>query len=111
ACVLALLDRRATVGREHLVAGIRLVDFSMASAEWALASSRAANPVAERLLAALDSTPAGLTRTDIRNLLRNNRTAAEIEQALGWLAEEGLATRRRAPGASFNFVERWFATR
>ena len=45
------------------------------------------NPVADRILAALQGNPNGLSRTEIRGIFSRNRSEGEISQALATLVE------------------------
>jgi hypothetical protein len=87
-----------------------VVEYSTASASTFIAPSQA-ELLAEEILPALEEAPRGLTRTGVRDLFNRNRGGDEINAALSLLNARGLAEMRRERGASFNPVERWFATR
>jgi hypothetical protein len=66
------------------------------------------DPVADRIRRALLSSPEGLMRTDISNLLGRNTDQARIDRALGLLATMGAAECvREASGGRPG--ERWLA--
>jgi hypothetical protein len=108
ACLYALLDRSCLVECQHLDAALALWDYCEASARCIFGDSLG-DPVADEILRVLRSTPAGLTRTEIRDLFGGNRPANEIGRALGLLVEYRLARQeRRDTGGRPS--ERWFAS-
>lgn len=94
----ALTDGQATIRPSHLRSGLALFDYTARSLGWATAST-VADPVAEQIAAALDSTADGLTRTQLRDLFGRNQPAARIDTALAALASTGRAWRHRAATA------------
>jgi hypothetical protein len=66
-------------------------------------------PDADRILRKLRSEPQGLTRTDIRDLFGRNRSETQIDAALDYLEQRGLAVAsgEKTEGRP---VERWLAT-
>lgn len=62
AMLYALVDGAASIGVEHLRAGLALWDYSARSIAWALAGS-VADPIAAQIQAALATSADGLTRT------------------------------------------------
>jgi hypothetical protein len=94
ALIYALINGAAEIAPAHLTAALALSDYAARSAAWALADS-SGHPLTEQIHAALkDRHPAGLTRTEIHDLLHRNHPAAELRQALATLADTGKATRR-----------------
>ena len=91
ACVYALLDQSAVIRLEHLNAALAVWSYCEASAQFIFGDATG-DPVADRIFEALrQSGPGGLTRTDIRDLFQRNQSKRRIEEALGLLAELGLA--------------------
>jgi hypothetical protein len=77
----ALLDQADTIGEQHLRSALALWDYSARSVAHVFGDSTG-NPIADTILRALRATLAGLTRTEISNLLGRNVRAGEIDQAL-----------------------------
>ncbi len=109
ALVYALLDRAPAIGPEHLQAALALQDYAARSAAWALEPDTG-DPLAKHIHAALQQTPDGLTRTQIRDLLNRNVPARRLEQALANLAAAGKADRQRILTAG-RPAELWTAKR
>ena len=107
--VYALLDCCPEIRREHLAAALALWEYAEESARYVFGGSLG-DPVADRILDALREAENGLTRTDIRDLFKNNQTAERIVQALALLAEHGRAEFRKMPTGG-KPAERWFALR
>jgi len=94
ALIYALINGAAEINTSHLTAALALHDYAARSAAWALANS-SGDPLTEQVHAALqDRLPAGLTRTEIHDLLHRNHPAADLRRALATLADTGRATRR-----------------
>lgn len=94
----ALTDGQETIRCSHLRSGLALFDYTTRSLTWATAST-AADPVAEQIAAALDSSADGLTRTQLRDLFGRNQPAARIDAALAALASNQRVSRHRTPTA------------
>jgi hypothetical protein len=94
ALTYALLDGRRQIELSHLHAALALWDYAARSATWALGHA-SGDPLAEQIHAALLHSPAGLTRTQLRDLFHRNRPAGHVEQALHALATAGRARRQR----------------
>jgi hypothetical protein len=94
ALIYALLDRSHTINLAHLNAALAVWDYTCRSARWALGDT-SGDPLAEQIHAALLATPAGLTRTQIRDLFDRNQPGATLDQALAALANTGRARRHR----------------
>lgn len=92
ALIYTLLDGQRKIAAEHLTAGLALWDYASRSAGWALGQTTS-DPLAEQIHAALTRAPAGLTRTQIRDLCQRNQPADHVEQALHALAAAGRAQR------------------
>lgn len=107
--VYAVLDRAAVIREEHLSAALAVWDFAEASAR-RIFGERLGITMADTILAALRA--GARTRTEIRDLFKRNKPAAEIEAVLHLLAEGGKAKRSTRPpeGGDGRPVETWEAT-
>ena len=85
ALLYTLIDGHSTITPKHLAAALALHDYAARSASWALKHATG-DPLAEQIHAALTHSPAGLTRTQLRDLFHRNRPATHVEQALATLA-------------------------
>jgi hypothetical protein len=94
ALLYALLDGQRQINTEHLTAALALWDYAARSAAWAI-NHTTGDPLAEQIHAALTSSPDGLTRTQLRDLLHRNHPVERVEQALHALASTGRATRHQ----------------
>jgi len=108
ALIYALLDSARQIEPAHLKAALALWDYAARSAAWALGRSTG-DPLAEQIHAALLRSPAGLTRTQLRDLCHRNRPAAHLEQALHALAAAGKARQQQTLTAG-RPAELWTAT-
>jgi hypothetical protein len=91
ALLYTLADGQRHITRPHLTAALALHDYATHSASWALTGATG-QPLAEQIHAALQTNPAGLTRSQISNTLRHNQPAGEIDAALHALHATGRAT-------------------
>jgi len=98
ALIYACADGAAAISAAHMSAALALWDYAARSATWALGASTG-DPLAETLHCLLVATPAGLTRTQVRDHLGRNRSGAAIDDALAALATAGRAQCRRVDGA------------
>jgi hypothetical protein len=110
AMLYALLDLRDRIDVDHLTAAVAIWEFCEASAVYIFGDALG-DPVADDILRALQQAgTAGMSRTDISNLLGRNRSADRIGAALTL-----LANRRRARVESRTSggrpTEVWFAVR
>jgi hypothetical protein len=109
ALIYALLDCEPVIRRVHLEAALALWGFCDASCRMVFGDTLG-DPIADEILIALREEPAGLMRTQIRDLfLRHSRPGA-IARALRLLEGQGLARSERVetggrPG------EKWVAAR
>jgi hypothetical protein len=108
ALTYALLDGATQIQPQHLNAALALWDYAARSAAWAL-GPLTGDPLAEQIHAALTRSPAGLTRTQLRDLCHRNQPAERLEQALANLAAAGRASRQRTLTAG-RPAELWTAT-
>jgi hypothetical protein len=109
ACVYALLGRSADVDVPHLRAALAVWEYVEASVAHVF-GQQTGDPLADDILAALRSSPEGLTRDDIRQLFQRHRSSSEIGRALGLLLKYKLAYPRRVETGG-RPAERWFAGR
>ena len=105
----ALLDCSELIRREHLAAACALWKYCDESVRF-IWGDALGDPVADEVLDALRNHPAGLTRTEIRDLFGRNKSADELAGALALLAQHGLAERSEGTGKGRS-VELWTATR
>jgi hypothetical protein len=106
----ALLDQSEAIELVHLEAALAVWAYCERSAAFVF-GNKVGDPVADAILAALRESPAGLTRTEIRDLFRRNQTKLAIERALATLREAGaicLATTETTQVG--RRIERWTAT-
>ena len=94
ALIYALIDGQNRIYQQHLQAALALWDYAARSAAWTLGQSTG-DPIAEQIHVALLRSPAGLTRTQIRDLCQRNLPSQRLDQALTNLAAAGRATRQR----------------
>ncbi len=107
ACLYALLDCSQTIRTVHLQAAVALWEYCEASAEFIFGDSLG-NTLADEILQALRESPFGMTRTQIRDLFKRNRTARNIAAALSQLEQDGLACPLvEAPDGPGRPTERW----
>ncbi|MGH9108122.1 MAG: DUF3987 domain-containing protein [Acidimicrobiales bacterium] len=107
--IYTLVDGASAIGLEHLGAGLALWEYCQDGVEL-LFSDATGDPLAEAIGAALIHAPAGMTRTEIRDLLGRNRPGAAIDEALGVLAASGRARPERVTTAG-RPAQRWVASR
>jgi hypothetical protein len=90
ALIYALLDCTNQIGVAHLRAGLAVWKYCEDSARY-IWRDALGDPTADGILHALRAAGAlGLTRWDITNHFGRNKPAAEIDRAIGVLAERGL---------------------
>jgi hypothetical protein len=91
ALLYSLIDGKHQISPPHLRAALALQDYTTRSAGWAL-NGATGQPLAEQIHAALQNSPAGLTRSQISDILKHNQPAGEIDHALHVLQTAGRAT-------------------
>jgi hypothetical protein len=109
ACLYALLNCSAVVRGEHLTAALALWDYADASVKWIFGNALG-DPGADAVLQALQMNPGGLSRQQIsEEVFFRNRSASQINRALGVLVSHGLAHSEKdehdGPGRP---AERWY---
>lgn len=106
--IFALLDQKTAIETAHLTAALAVWACAEASVRH-IFGDRLGDRVADQVLHAIRSVPAGLSRTEIRDLFARHQSANQIEQALALLA--GLnQIERRSEQTEGRPVERWGAT-
>lgn len=108
ALVYACADGARAISAAHLAAATAVWDYAARSAAWAL-NATTGDPLAETLHRLLNATPAGLTRTQIRDHLGRNRPGPAIDDALAALASAGRAHCERVESAG-RPAQLWAAT-
>jgi hypothetical protein len=106
ALIYALLERSEVIQEPHLRAALALWEYAEASARY-IFGDRLGDPTADDILEALRREPDGLTRTNIRDLFKRNRSADRISGALALLLRSGLA-RFETEKTEGRPEERWF---
>jgi hypothetical protein len=94
ALIYALLDGAGSIKVEHLQAGLALWEYAARSAVWALGEATGV-PFAEQLHRHMLDNPGGLALTQLHELQNNNRSAAQIKEALEALEQAGRAECRK----------------
>jgi hypothetical protein len=103
------LDGASAIGEAHLRAALAIWDYCERSAKY-LFGDRLGDPVGDEILTALERSPSGLTRTDIRDLLGRHAKADRVAQVLVGLLESGRARcETEHPGGRGRPIERWHA--
>ena len=107
ATIYALLDRSSLILKEHLLAGLAIWEYCEATARFVFGDSLG-DPMADEIKRALDNRPKGVTRTEIANLFKRNKSSNQIERALERLIANGSAffIREETNGRP---AERWFS--
>lgn len=105
--IYALMDGSAVIRGAHLRAGLAVWQYAEASARFIFGEALG-DPTADEILKALKTNPAGLTRTELRDLFGRHKTAGEIGRGLALLADQGMA-RFEMESTGGRPVERWFA--
>jgi len=90
AMIYSILDQSKEIRVCHIKAALALWQYCEDSCRRLFGASLG-NITAERILVALKANPQGLSRTDIRDLFKNNKSQKVIEEALKILEERGLA--------------------
>ncbi len=88
-CIYALLDHSDTIRLEHLQAAYGLWQYCEESARYVFGDSQGDN-VSDRVLHAINSTPSGLTATEISNILGRNVSSQTLSIKLTTLQAQGL---------------------
>ena len=95
--IYAALDCSPVVSIPHLEAALAVWDYCSASAAL-LFIPIATDPIVDRIREALDASPAGLTRDQIRTLFHRHIRSERIDAALEQLTAEGNITSQKSQG-------------
>jgi hypothetical protein len=106
AALYAVMDRRPVIQNAHLDAALALWRYAEASALYIFGDATG-DRVADRIAAALEVEPEGLTRTEIINLFARNESRDRIDQALA-LLERLDRVCREVVQTGGRPAERWF---
>lgn len=93
ACIYALLECTDVIRVEHLNAALAVWEYVEASIRYIFGDDLG-DPIADPILAALRSSPLGLSRTEINNLFKRHMESSQISRALKMLHEAGLVAPR-----------------
>ena len=108
ALIYALLDGQRHIQTEHLHAALALWDYAARCAARTLGHATG-DPLAEQIHQALQSSPDGLTRTQIRDLFARHQSRHRVDHALHALTAAGRAQPSKILTAG-RPTERWTAT-
>jgi hypothetical protein len=110
ACLYALLERSCTVKVEHLQAAREVWRYCEESARFIFGNSLG-DATADEILHELRRHPGGLTRNQVRDHFKRNKSSSDITRALTVLAEHGLAsmTKGKETAGQIRPTERWIA--
>ena len=107
AAIYAVMDESHEIEHEHLLAALALWEYAEASARYIFGDATG-DPVADQIAEALKAAGGdGMTRTDISSLFGRNRSADQINRALGLLEHIGRV-RRETEETGGRKAERWF---
>ena len=107
AALYATLDLSRYIEVEHLAAALALWDYAEASARYIFGDATG-DPVADQITDALKAAGAGgMSRTEIRDLFKRNKSVASITQAL-LLLENSRKAHKVIEQTGGRPVERWF---
>lgn len=107
AALYATLDRSTFIELQHLDAALALWRYAEQSARLIFGDATG-DAVADRIAGALRGKPEGLSKTDISELFKRNKSSERIGQALALLEGEGRV-RREERETGGRPEERWFA--
>jgi hypothetical protein len=109
AALYAVMDESSEIRREHLLAALALWNYAERSARYIFGDATG-DPVADQILEALRGAgQMGMTRTEISNLFKRNRSADQIARALEDLLKLGRVRRESNKDTGGRAAERWFA--
>jgi len=92
AAIYATLDTSEQITMPHLQAALAVWRYSLDSARWIFGDTLG-DPTADEIWALAKDRPAGVTRSEVRDLFSHNKKAREIDRALTVLKEAGRLKR------------------
>jgi hypothetical protein len=107
ALIYAMLDKSDDIRVEHLKAAMRVWLYCEASATYIFSQPQALSPLAAQVHAVLQQNPNGLTKTDLHNAFKKNKTAAELNGALSVLEQSAYVRRKILTGTGGRDKEVW----
>jgi hypothetical protein len=109
AMLYALMDLSAVIRVPHITAALAVWQYAEASARYIFGSALG-DPTADEIHAELRRrSPAGMTRTEIREHFARHKRSEEVARALGVLLEYDLARRETVTDTGGRPAETWFA--
>lgn len=106
AAIYATLDTSHQIHLPHLEAALAVWRYSADSARWIFGDSLG-DPTADDIWALAKTRPAGVTRTDVRDLFSRNKKAREIDRALTVLEEAARLQRTTISDGRGRPAETW----
>ncbi len=106
AALYATLDCSDTITLPHLEAALAVWRYSLDSARWIFGDSLG-DPTVDDIWTLAKERPAGVTRTEVRDLFSRNKKAREIDRALVVLEEAGRLRRESVPDGRGRPAETW----
>ena len=106
ALIYALLDSSDQITDRHLAAGLAVWTYAQASSAWIFGDSLG-DPTADDIWTLAKDRPAGISRTEVRDLFSRNKKAREIDRALGALEDAGRLQRRSHTDGRGRPAELW----
>ncbi len=107
AALYAIMNESYEIEHEHLLAALALWEYAEASARYVFGDATG-DPAADQIAEALKVVGSdGMTRTDISDLFKRNKSADHINRALGLLLNLGRV-RRETEETGGRPSERWF---
>lgn len=107
AALYAVMDGSATIASGHLEAALALWRYAEQSAAYIFGDSTG-DAVADKITEALEKSPEGLTRNELRDLFGRNKSSDRIGQSLSLLERLGRV-RRKNESTGGRPSERWYA--
>ncbi len=104
--VYALLDKSSVIEKHHLNAALAVWEYSHNSTAFLFGD--ATSPLSRKILYHLSNSEDGLSKTEIREIFSNHKSAEEIDTALKILQDDELVDFEIEPTKG-RPIERWFA--
>jgi hypothetical protein len=104
--VYALLDKSSVIEKHHLNAALAVWEYSYNSTAFLFGD--ATSPLSRKILYHLSNSEHGLSKTEIREIFSNHKSAEDIDSALKILQDDELVDFEIEPTKG-RPIERWFA--